>query len=105
MDFHLNLHPAGTDFQRKVWDLLLKVQFGTTRTYSWQSKEFGNPLAIRAIAAANGQNKIPIIIPCHRIIGSNGKLTGYAGGIWRKRWLIEHERRVLGMESQLELKI
>lgn len=89
--FELVLQPEGTKFQRSVWNELLKVPFGKTRSYLEQSKKLGDVKAIRAIASANGKNPISIIIPCHRIIGSDGSLTGYAGGIWRKRWLLEHE--------------
>ncbi|MFO7672881.1 MAG: methylated-DNA--[protein]-cysteine S-methyltransferase [Lutibacter sp.] len=89
--FNLKLNPQGTDFQKRVWNELLLVPFGKTRTYLEQSKLLGDVKAIRAVASANGKNPIWIIIPCHRIIGSNGSLTGYAGGIWRKKWLLEHE--------------
>ncbi len=90
-DFNLNLSTKGTQFQQKVWNELLKVPFGKTRSYLEQSKELGDVKAIRAVASANGKNPISIIVPCHRIIGSDGSLTGYAGGIWRKKWLLEHE--------------
>lgn len=90
-EFHLKLNPQGTDFQKRVWAALLLVPFGKTRTYLEQSKQLGDTKAIRAVASANGKNPIWIIIPCHRIIGSDGSLTGYAGGIWRKKWLLEHE--------------
>ena len=89
--FNLKLNPQGSDFQKKVWKELLLVSYGKTRTYLEQSKQLGDVKAIRAVASANGKNPIWIIIPCHRIIGSNGSLTGYAGGIWRKKWLLEHE--------------
>ena len=89
--FNLKLNPQGTDFQKKVWEELLLVPYGKTRTYLEQSKQLGDAKAIRAVASANGKNPIWIIIPCHRIIGSDGSLTGYAGGIWRKKWLLEHE--------------
>ena len=89
--FNLKLNPQGTDFQKEVWKTLLRVPYGKTRSYLEQSKEFGDVKAIRAVASANGKNPIWIVIPCHRIIGSNGSLTGYAGGLWRKRWLLEHE--------------
>lgn len=90
-DFNLTLNPKGTEFQKKVWDELLKVPYGKTRTYLEQSKKLDNAKAIRAVASANGKNPVWIIIPCHRIIGSDGSLTGYAGGIWRKKWLLELE--------------
>lgn len=89
--FNLKLNPKGTEFQQKIWNELLEVPFGKTRTYLEQSKKLGDVKAIRAVASANGKNPIWIVIPCHRIIGSNGSLTGYAGGIWRKKWLLEHE--------------
>ena len=89
--FNLKLNPKGTVFQQKVWKELLNVPFGKTRTYLEQSKKLGDIKAIRAVASANGKNPIWIIFPCHRIIGSDGSLTGYAGGIWRKKWLLEHE--------------
>jgi len=89
--FDLKLNPHGTDFQKKVWDELINIPFGKTRSYLEQTKKIGDPKAIRAVAAANGKNPIWIIIPCHRVIGSDGSLTGYAGGIWRKKWLLEHE--------------
>ena len=90
-EFDLNLHIKATKFQEKVWTELLKVPFGKTRSYLQQSKALGDVKAIRAVGTANGRNPISIIVPCHRIIGSDGSLTGYAGGIWRKKWLLEHE--------------
>lgn len=90
-EFTLKLNPIGTDFQQSVWKELQKVPFGKTRTYLEQSKEIGDAKAIRAVATANGKNPIWIVIPCHRIIGSDGSLTGYAGGLWRKKWLLNHE--------------
>lgn len=93
-EFDLKLNPQGTEFQKRVWNELLEISFGKSRTYLQQSKELGNVKAIRAVASANGKNPIWIIIPCHRVIGSDGSLTGYAGGIWRKKWLLEHESGV-----------
>jgi len=90
-EFNLKLNRGGTVFQNSVWDELEKIPFGKTRTYMEQTKCLGDIKAIRAVASANGKNPISIIIPCHRVIGSNGSLTGYAGGIWRKKWLLEHE--------------
>jgi methylated-DNA-[protein]-cysteine S-methyltransferase len=87
--FKINLQ--GTDFQKNVWELLLTVPFGKTLSYLDLSKKLGNIKAIRAVAAANGKNPLWIVVPCHRIIGSNGELVGYAGGLWRKKWLLEHE--------------
>lgn len=93
-EFDLKLNPQGTDFQRTVWNELLNIPFGKTRTYLEQTKQIGDPKAIRAVASANGKNPIGIVIPCHRVIGSDGSLTGYAGGLWRKKWLLEHESPV-----------
>jgi methylated-DNA-[protein]-cysteine S-methyltransferase len=93
-DFPIKQH--GTGFQQEVWQQLLSIPYGTTITYAAQSKQMNSPLAIRAIAAANGKNNLWIVVPCHRVIGSNGTLTGYAGGLWRKQWLLEHEARVAG---------
>lgn len=90
-NFDLNLNPQGTDFQKTVWNALLTIPFGKTTTYLALSKQLGDPKAIRAVANANGKNPIWIIIPCHRVIGSDGSLTGYAGGLHRKKWLLEHE--------------
>ncbi|MGB1283684.1 MAG: methylated-DNA--[protein]-cysteine S-methyltransferase, partial [Polaribacter sp.] len=90
-EFDLKLNPQGTPFQKKVWKELEQIPFNTTRSYLEQSKALGNIKAIRAVAAANGKNPIWIVIPCHRVIGSDGSLTGYASGIWRKKWLLAHE--------------
>ena len=90
-EFNLKLNPVGTVFQKKVWNALLKVPYGKTLSYLELSKELGDIKAIRAVAAANGKNPIWIVIPCHRIIGSDGSLTGYAGGLHRKKWLLDHE--------------
>tara|TARA_B110000091_G_scaffold211201_2_gene255397 strand:- start:1464 stop:1943 length:480 start_codon:yes stop_codon:yes gene_type:complete len=92
--FNLTVNPKGTAFQIKVWKSLLKINYGKTKNYTAQSKTLGDVKAIRAVAAANGKNPIWIIIPCHRVIGSDGSLTGYAGGIWRKKWLLAHENPV-----------
>ena len=89
--FDLKLNPQGTDFQKKVWELLKNIPSGKTLSYLQLSKQLGDIKAIRAVANANGKNPIWIIIPCHRVIGTNGKLTGYAGGLHRKQWLINHE--------------
>ena len=89
--FNLNLNPQGTSFQKEVWSALQQIPYGTTKSYLKMSKEMGNVKAIRAVASANGKNPLWIVIPCHRVIGNDGSLTGYAGGLWRKRWLLEHE--------------
>lgn len=90
-DFDFKLNPKGTDFQQKVWKALLEIPYGKTRTYLEQSKILGDVKAIRAVASANGKNPLWIVVPCHRVIGTDGSLTGYAGGLWRKKWLLEHE--------------
>ncbi|MFO7718822.1 MAG: methylated-DNA--[protein]-cysteine S-methyltransferase [Gillisia sp.] len=90
-DFSLKLNPKGTPFQKTVWQTLLEIPFGATNSYMDVSKKLGAVKAIRAVAAANGKNPLWIVIPCHRVIGSDGSLTGYAGGLWRKKWLLEHE--------------
>ena len=92
--FNLTLNPQGTPFQQKVWQELANIPFGKTTTYLQQSKVLGNVKAIRAVASANGKNPLWIVIPCHRVIGSDGSLIGYAGGIWRKKWLLAHENPV-----------
>jgi methylated-DNA-[protein]-cysteine S-methyltransferase len=89
--FDLPLQHNGTDFQNKIWQLLMDIPFGTTLSYLQLSKKWGDVKAIRAVAAANGKNKLAIVIPCHRVIGTGGSLTGYAGGLERKKWLLEHE--------------
>lgn len=90
-DFSLKLNPQGTDFQKKVWQELLNIPFAKSCSYMDLTKKLGDPKAIRAVAAANGKNPLWIVVPCHRVIGSDGSLTGYAGGLWRKKWLLEHE--------------
>ena len=89
--FDFKINPKGTDFQQKVWQELLNIPFGKTISYLDLSKKLGDPKAIRAAATANGKNPLWIVIPCHRVIGTDGSLTGYAGGLWRKKWLLEHE--------------
>ena len=95
--FDLPIKQPGTAFQQKVWEQLMLINYGSTISYAQQSTLMNDPLAIRAIAAANGKNNLWIVVPCHRVIGSNGSLTGYAGGLWRKQWLLEHEAHVLGV--------
>ena len=91
-EFLLNLGPEGTKFQSLVWQQLKKIPFGEMVTYRQIAIAIGNPKACRAVGNANGKNPISIIIPCHRVIGSDGRLTGYGGGLWRKEWLIKHEK-------------
>lgn len=90
-DFDFRLNPNGTDFQKKVWQELLNIPYGKTISYLDLAKKLGDPKVIRAAASANGKNPLWIVIPCHRVIGTDGSLTGYAGGFWRKKWLLEHE--------------
>ncbi|KVV13331.1 Methylated-DNA--protein-cysteine methyltransferase [Flavobacterium sp. TAB 87] len=90
-EFDFKMNPKGTEFQQKVWKGLLEIPFGKTMSYLQLSKKLGDPKAIRAIATANGKNPLWIVVPCHRVIGSDGSLTGYAGGLWRKQWLLQHE--------------
>jgi methylated-DNA-[protein]-cysteine S-methyltransferase len=89
--FELPLRPEGTEFQRQVWGQLLQVPFGQTASYRDIATAIGRPQAVRAVGAANGRNPISIVVPCHRVLGSNGGLTGYGGGLWRKEWLLRHE--------------
>lgn len=91
-DFDIPLDLVGTPFQQSVWRALLGIPFGQTRSYAQQAATIGRPTAVRAVAAANGQNKVSIIVPCHRVIGSSGQLTGYGGGLPRKEWLLGMER-------------
>jgi methylated-DNA-[protein]-cysteine S-methyltransferase len=93
--FDLPLELRGTDFQKQVWAQLLTIGYGRTVAYQYIADAIGNPQAVRAVGAANGQNPISVIVPCHRIIGSNGQLTGYGGGLWRKEWLLRHEGALL----------
>ncbi|WP_348824948.1 methylated-DNA--[protein]-cysteine S-methyltransferase [Flavobacterium aestuarii] len=89
--FDFKLNPKGTGFQQKVWKELLEIPYGKTLSYMNLSKKLGDIKAIRAVASANGKNPLWIVVPCHRVIGTDGSLTGYAGGLWRKKWLLEHE--------------
>lgn len=92
--FNVPVHQHGTEFQQRVWSQLLDIPFGKTISYLTLAKRLGDPKAIRAAASTNGKNRIAIIVPCHRVIGSNQDLVGYAGGLWRKKWLLELETRV-----------
>jgi len=93
--FNLPLVQSGTVFQQAVWSALLSIKPGTTTSYLQLSRQLNNVKAIRAVGAANGKNNIAIIVPCHRVIGSNGDLVGYAGDLWRKQWLLQHEAKYL----------
>ena len=97
--FDFPISQPGSEFQQRVWDCLLKIGYGKTISYSQQSKMMNDPLAIRAIASTNGKNDLWVVVPCHRVIGSDGSLTGYGSGIWRKRWLLEHEAKFSGVEQ------
>ena len=99
--FTVPLQASGTPFQQQVWLSLLTIPYGSTTTYKQQANKLGNPLVIRAMANANGKNPIAIMIPCHRVIGSNGGLTGYAGGLSRKAGLLQHEATVVGKNNLL----
>ena len=99
-EFDLPIQQVGTGFQLKVWELLLRIPFGKTISYQQLATQYGDLKAIRAVAAANGRNNLAIIVPCHRVIGTNQSLTGYAGGLWRKKWLLEHEaKHGIGVEQ------
>lgn len=89
--FTFKLNPKGTEFQQKVWQELTNIPFGKTISYLDLAKKLGDPKVIRAAALANGKNPLWVVVPCHRVIGTDGSLTGYAGGLWRKKWLLEHE--------------
>ncbi len=91
--FAVEVEPAGTEFQRAVWSQLVKIPFGETRSYGQIANSLGNPGAVRAVGAANGANPIAIVVPCHRVIGASGALTGFGGGLDRKAWLLEHEAK------------
>jgi methylated-DNA-[protein]-cysteine S-methyltransferase len=101
-EFELPMMQSGTPFQQKVWEALLSVPFGQTVSYLHIARLLQNTESVRAVGMANGRNQLGILVPCHRIIGHNGKLTGYAGGLWRKQWLLEHERVHSG-QAQLSL--
>jgi methylated-DNA-[protein]-cysteine S-methyltransferase len=94
--FDVPLGGDGTAFQRAVWDALTRIPYGTVASYGEVARRVGKPSAARAVGAANHNNPIAIIVPCHRVVGANGSLTGYAGGVWRKEWLLKHEGFVIG---------
>jgi methylated-DNA-[protein]-cysteine S-methyltransferase len=102
-EFTVALAPNGTEFQRRVWSALTEIPYGTTISYTELARRVNNTAAVRAVGAANGRNPIPIIVPCHRVIGSDGSLTGFGGGLDRKRWLLQHENSL--QASQVELAI
>jgi methylated-DNA-[protein]-cysteine S-methyltransferase len=96
-EFDLPLHASGTPFQQKVWDALTRIPYGETASYGETAAAIGAPSASRAVGLANGQNPLPIIVPCHRVVGANGSLTGYGGGLETKRWLLAHEAAHAGL--------
>jgi AraC family transcriptional regulator, regulatory protein of adaptative response / methylated-DNA-[protein]-cysteine methyltransferase len=102
-EFSIPLVTPGTDFQQEVWKKLLEIPYGTTRSYQEQADALRRSNSVRAVANANGMNRISIIIPCHRVIGSNGKLTGYGGGLKRKKWLLDHEKKYSGQAVDMIL--
>jgi len=102
-EFTIPLVTPGTDFQQAVWKELLEIPYGTTRSYQEQANVLRRSDSVRAVANANGMNRISIIIPCHRVIGSNGRLTGYGGGLKRKKWLLDHEKKYSGKAVDLLL--
>jgi len=93
-EFTVAVQPAGTGFQKRIWQQLASVPFGSTRSYLDLAKNSGDANNTRAVGNANGKNPVAIVIPCHRVIGSSGNLTGYAGGLWRKKWLLDHEAKI-----------
>lgn len=95
-EFSVPTAADGTDFQRSVWHALKDIPFGETRSYAWIAQQTGHPRAFRAVGSANHCNPLPIVVPCHRVIGADGSLSGYGGGVDAKRWLLDHESRVLG---------
>jgi methylated-DNA-[protein]-cysteine S-methyltransferase len=92
--FDLPVHQEGSEFQQKVWSELIGIPFGRTISYSELAKRVGDPKTVRAVGTTNGKNSIVIVRPCHRVIGANGDLVGFGGGLWRKRWLLEHENKI-----------
>jgi AraC family transcriptional regulator of adaptative response/methylated-DNA-[protein]-cysteine methyltransferase len=102
-EFDVHLITPGTEFQQAVWQELQSIPFGTTRSYQEQAIALNKPDSIRAVANANGMNRISIVIPCHRVIGSDGRLTGYGGGLKRKKWLLDHEKKYSGKAVDLSL--
>ena len=93
LEFDLPLAPVGSEFQLRDWKLLCSIPAGETRSYSWMAEKMGDPAMRRAVGRANGENMLCIVIPCHRVIRADGTLCGYGGGLWRKKWLLDHERR------------
>ena len=101
--FDIALAPNGTAFQRSVWSALTQIPFGTTISYADLARRVGKEAAVRAVGAANGRNPIPVIVPCHRVIGSDGSLTGFGGGLPRKKWLLQHEKALPSSQEELDV--
>jgi len=102
--FDIPLAPNGTEFQRSVWHALTRIPFGKTISYGELARRLGKEAAVRAVGAANGRNPIPVIVPCHRVIGSDGSLTGFGGGLPRKKWLLQHEKALPGEQGELAIE-
>ena len=102
-EFDIKIYQEGTEFQQKVWNELVKIPHGKIVSYNYIAERVGGKNMMRAVGSANGKNQISIIVPCHRVIGSDGSLTGYAGGMWRKEWLLKHEDKYSNEERQLGL--
>lgn len=100
-EFTIPYQCEGTPFQKEVWSALTEIPYAKTGSYQDIAVFIGKEKAVRAVGSANGKNKLSIVIPCHRIIGSNGKLTGYAGGLWRKEWLLEHEKNMVSKKQKV----
>ena len=104
LEFDIPLAPVGSEFQLKAWEILRSIPVGETRSYSWMAERLGDPGARRAVGRANGMNMMSIIIPCHRVIRADGTLCGYGGGLWRKKWLLEHERKFIRAQQDSNLR-
>ena len=102
-EFDVPIQQAGTEFQQRVWSELVKISYGKTVSYNHIAIALGDKKSVRVVGSSNGKNQISIIVPCHRVIGSDGSLTGYAGGLWRKKWLLNHEGKYSSEERQMEM--
>ncbi|MCP5062939.1 MAG: methylated-DNA--[protein]-cysteine S-methyltransferase [Ignavibacteriae bacterium] len=102
-EFDVPIQQVGTEFQQRVWSELVKISYGKTVSYNHIAIALGDKKSVRVVGSSNGKNQISIIVPCHRVIGSDGSLTGYAGGLWRKKWLLNHEGKYSSEERQMEM--
>ncbi len=102
-EFDVPIQQVGTEFQQRVWSELVKISYGKTVSYNYIAIALGDKKSVRVVGSSNGKNQISIIVPCHRVIGSDGSLTGYAGGLWRKKWLLTHEGKYSSEERQMEM--